>query len=191
MFTFKNEYYLIIDDVKTLNLNLIKSKNKYIIIYRNFSDNENFNSLINFRKICKSKNIKFYISNNIKLLVKLKADGIYISAHNKDLSLNRFGKTNYGIIGSAHNINDINLKIKQGCKKILFSRLFKTNYKEKKNFLGLVKFNLFTDLIKKELIPLGGIRLNNLNKMNLVSCKSFAILSEIKKKPAKIISRLF
>ena len=191
MFAFKNEYYLIIDNVKTLNLSLIKSKNKYIIIYRNFSNNENFNSLINFRKICKSKNIKFYISNNIKLLVKLKADGIYISAHNKDLSLNRLDKSNYEIIGSAHNINDINIKIKQGCKKILFSRLFKTNYKEKKNFLGLVKFNLFTDLIKKELIPLGGIRLNNLNKMNLVSCKSFAILSEIKKKPAKIISRLF
>ena len=191
MFTFKNEYYLIIDNVKTLNLSLIKSKNKYIIIYRNFSNNENFNSLINFRKICKSKNIKFYISNNIKLLVKLKADGIYISAHNKDLSLNRLDKSNYEIIGSAHNINDINIKIKQGCKKILFSRLFKTNYKEKKNFLGLVKFNLFTDLVKKELIPLGGIRLNNLNKMNLVSCKSFAILSEIKKKPAKIISRLF
>ena len=124
-------------------------------------------------------------------MVKLKADGIYISAHNKDLSLNRLDKSNYEIIGSAHNINDINIKIKQGCKKILFSRLFKTNYKEKKNFLGLVKFNLFTDLIKKELIPLGGIRLNNLNKMNLVSCKSFAILSEIKKKPAKIISRLF
>jgi len=42
-----------------------------------------------------------------------------------------------------------------------------------------------------ELIPLGGIKYTNLNKLKLVRSDSFAILSEIKKKPAKIINRLF
>ena len=44
---------------------------------------------------------------------------------------------------------------------------------------------------KKELIPLGGINLFNLNKLNNLSSKYAAFLSEVKKKPAKIISRLF
>ena len=34
-----------------------------------------------------SKKIDFYVSNNEKLTSKLKADGLYISAHNKNLRL--------------------------------------------------------------------------------------------------------
>ena len=45
--------------------------------------------------------------------------------------------------------------------------------------------------INKNLIPLGGISSNNLNNLNNVSCKGLALLSEIKKKPAKIFNRLF
>ena len=41
-----------------------------------------------------------------------------------------------------------------------------------------------------DIIPLGGIKYNNLLKMKLISSNSFAIMSEIKKKPA-ILSRLF
>ena len=45
--------------------------------------------------------------------------------------------------------------------------------------------------ISRNLIPLGGIKIKNLNKLKNVYCEGFALLSEIKKKPAKIISRLF
>ena len=45
--------------------------------------------------------------------------------------------------------------------------------------------------INKNLIPLGGISINNLNSLNNINCQGFAMLSEIKKKPAKIFSRLF
>jgi len=43
---------------------------------------------------------------------------------------------------------------------------------------------------KEELVPLGGIRYKNLNLLRLIKANSFAILSEVKKKPA-IIRRLF
>ena len=43
---------------------------------------------------------------------------------------------------------------------------------------------------QKELIPLGGIKLVNLNKVKLIKSEGIAIMSEIKKKPA-IFSRLF
>jgi hypothetical protein len=41
------------------------------------------------------------------------------------------------------------------------------------------------------LIPLGGISIDNLSNLNSVNCQGFALMSEVKKKPAKIFSRLF
>ena len=124
-------------------------------------------------------------------MTKLNADGLYISANNKSLSLSKFRKSNYKVIGSAHNLKELNLKALQGCTFVIFSRLFKTSYKNKKDFLGIIKFNLFSLSRKEVLIPLGGINLENLNKLNLVKANYLAILSEVKKKPAKIFSRLF
>ena len=43
---------------------------------------------------------------------------------------------------------------------------------------------------KINITPLGGIKNNNLLKMNLINSSSLAILSEIKKKPV-ISNRLF
>jgi thiamine monophosphate synthase len=69
--------------------------------------------------------------------------------------------------------------------------LFKTSYKYKKGFLGVVKFNLLRLSRKENLIPLGGIRLSNLNKLNTVKCDSIALSSEIIKKPIAFSKRCF
>ena len=191
MFLIKNKYYLIIESIKDIDLSNLKRTQKFIIIYRSKHVKEKLNQILNFRKLCKAKGVEFYISNDVKLVTTLKADGLYLSAHNKNLGSIHLKKSNYKIIGSAHNIKEINLKILQGCTSILFSRLFKTSYANKKDFLGIVRFNLINLKRKERLIPLGGIRLENLNKLNLVNCESFAVLSEIKKKPAKLINRLF
>ena len=53
----------------------------------------------------------------------------------------------------------------------------------------MVKFNLVAYLHGSSFDSLGGIRLNNLNKLKEVNASSFALMSEIKK-PA-VISRLF
>jgi len=45
--------------------------------------------------------------------------------------------------------------------------------------------------MNKRLIPLGGINQENLNKLTLIDSLGFALLSEVKKKPANILSRLF
>ncbi len=73
---------------------------------------------------------------------------------------------------------------------ILFSKLFLVDYNKKSPFLGVVKFNQFINTISKKLIPLGGIKMSNLNYLKIVNCEGFAIMSEIKKKPA-ITNRLF
>ncbi len=191
MFALKKKYFLIIESIKDINLSNIKKVNKFNIIYRYKKKNENIKDVLEFRKICREKRVNFFVSNNLKLSALLKADGIYISAFNKKLIFNRIKNFKYKIIGSAHNIKELNIKILQGCNEVLFSRLFKTSYFNKPGYFGVIRYNLMcSKFFNKKLIPLGGIRLSNLNKLKIINCNSFAVLSEVKKKPA-IISRLF
>ena len=191
MLAFKNKYFLIIENIKDIDLRNIKLINRYIIIYRNSNKIEDIDRLVKFRRYCKSKKIDFYVSNDEKLASNLKADGLYISAHNTNLRLAKLKKSNYKIIGSAHNIKELKIKILQGCSSIIFSRLFKVDHPFKRGFLGVIRFNLFKLSRKEDLIPLGGINLSNLTKLKMVQSNSFALLSEIKKKPAKLFNRLF
>ena len=184
MFILKKKYYFIIKSIKEIELKNIKNFGKYNIIYRN-STPENIEKIKIFRFKCKIKKIPFYISNNIDLMVTLKADGLYISAHNKRLNLRNL-KKKYDIIGSAHNIREISIKKRQGCSLIFLSRLFETQYKNKKSFLGIVKFNLLTRLIKVSLSPLGGINISNINKLNNVNCESLALSSIIISRPTEV-----
>ncbi len=188
MFAFKNKYFLIIESIKDLNLRNIKRLNKFNIIYRN-KNKENIEDLKEFRNYCKVKLIRFFVANDINLAIKVKADGLYLSSYNKSLR-SLFLKKKLIIIGSAHNFKEIVLKIKQGCSSILLSKLFVVDYDKKSQTLGIVRFNKYALLFNK-IIPLGGIKLTNINKLKNIRSNGFAILSEIKKKPAKIISRLF
>ena len=191
MLVFKNKYFFIIESIRDIDLKNIKNSNKFSIIYRSKNIAENIEKLMQFRKICKTRNIDFYVSNNLKLTKTLKADGIYISAYNKNLKITHLRNLNFRIIGSAHNIKELNIKKLQGCSSIIFSRLFETSYKYKKGFLGVVKFNLLKLSRKENLVPLGGIKLSNLNKLSTVKCDSIALSSEIIKKPIIFSRRCF
>ena len=190
MFIIKNKYFLIIESIKDIDLKNIKIRNKFYIIYRNKKIVDEYNELAKFRQKCKLKAIKFYIANNIKLAIDLNSDGIYLSSYNKDLKFLKYKKKSFEIIGSAHNFKEIFFKIKQGCSSILLSKLFLVNYDKRAPCLGVLKFNSFSKISKK-LFPLGGIKINNLNRLNNITSEGFALLSEIKKKPANIINRLF
>ena len=191
MFVFKKKYFLIIESIKDLDLRNIKIHNKFNVIYRNFEKSKNIDDIKKFRKQCKLKQIKFFIANDTKLAIAVKADGLYVSAFNKNLKSLHYKKSNFSIIGSAHNMKEIKLKILQGCNYILLSKLFKVDYNDKAPHLGIIKFNIFCNKISKNLVALGGIKIGKLNYLRSINCKSIAILSELKKKPVKIINRLF
>ena len=190
MFTHKKKYYLIIESIKDINLDNIKKSIKFSIIYRNLNTSECKKELLKFRKICKLKSIGFYVANNLNLATYLNSDGVYLSSYNKSFKALSLKRINYHLIGSAHSQKEIYTKIKQGCEIIIFSKLFSVSYNKKAPFLGVIKFNNFLKNYRN-LIPLGGIHLNNLNSLNSINCEGFALMSEIKKKPTKIISRLF
>ena len=189
MFAIKKKYFLIIENTKDIDLKNIKLRNKFSIIYRNYKNQENIHVLIRFTQICRMKDIKFYIANDLNLAVKIRAHGVYLPAFNNSLKCLTLKSSKFEIIGSAHNLKEIRMKILQGCNSILFSKLFFVSYDKKSSFLGIVKFNYILKIFNK-LIPLGGINSKNLNSLRNVNCYGFALLSEIKKKPA-ITNRLF
>ena len=191
MFAFKKKYFLIIESIKDINLRNIKKYGKFVIIYRNQSNKEDIEDLKRFRKKCRLKLIKFFVANDLKLCVELNSDGIYLSSYNRSFKNLNLLNSKFKIIGSAHNSNEIIRKIRQRCNYIFLSKLFVVDYDLQSSFLNLIKFNLISNKFHQKLIPLGGIKSKNLNKLKCVNSDGAALLSEVKKKPANIINRLF
>ena len=167
-----NKYYFI----NNFDTNIInKQDSKTIIIYRNYTAKKIDETLIlKIKNYCKKRLLKFYISNDVKLAIKLNLDGAYIPSFNKNYSHLSFSyKKNFKIIGSAHNFKEIKIKELQKVKKIFLSSLFKKN----KNYLGINKFKLLSNLTKKRIVALGGISNNNLKKLKLLNNPDFAGIS--------------
>ena len=146
------------------------------IIYRNYDIKINKKEILEIKKFCKLKNIKFYLSNNIKLAIKLGLDGGYIPSFNKSISHNSFSlRTNFSLLGSAHNVKEIRVIEKQQVKKIFISPIFFT---EKKRFyLGTYKFLKLKNITEKEIACLGGINKNNIKKIKMLKIKNVAGIS--------------
>ena len=155
--------------------NIDKQDKQTTIIYRNYSSKPIDQTLIlRIKRYCKKKSIKFYLSNNIKLAIKLDLDGAYIPAFNKSLKhLAYTYKKNFRIIGSAHNLKEIRIKENQNVNKIFLSSLFKKN----KNFLGVNRFKLLSKLTIKDIVVLGGISEKNKKKLSLLNQYDFAGIS--------------
>ena len=190
MFIVKNKYFLLVESTKDFDLENIKIRNKFSIIYRNYKRTDKIEDLLIFRKNCKKKSVKFYVANDLKLAIMLRSDGIYLPSFNKHLKFLRYKRFNFAIIGSAHNFKEIIIKNRQGCSYIFLSKLFLVDYSKNDPFHGVLKFNCLSRNSKK-IIALGGIKEKNLNLLNSVFGEGIALLSEIKKKPANIINRLF
>ena len=151
-----------------------KQEKETTIIYRNYNQEIDKKLILSLKNYCKKKGYKFLISNNIKLAIKLNLDGAYIPSFNGNKHhLSYSYKKKFILLGSAHNIYELRTKELQKVEFIFLSSLFKEN----KNYLGIYKFRLFSLLTKKKIIALGGISLNNLKKLNLISCEGFAGIS--------------
>ena len=167
-----NKYYFI-NNFDTKNID--KQDKQTTIIYRNYNSKTIDQELIlRIKKYCKIKKIKFYLSNNIKLAIKLDLDGAYIPSFNRSTKHLAFSlKKKFNIIGSAHNINEIKTKEIQCVNRIFISSIFKKN----KNYLGINKFKLMSNLTKKKVVALGGISARNVNKLKLLNNSEFAGIS--------------
>ena len=130
------------------------------------------------KKFCKSIYRKFYLANNIKLANKLNLDGVYIPSFNRSLAVKILKNKNISVVGSAHNIKEINEKKKQGVGLIFISPVFKTLKSGK--YLGIIKFNNLSKLNNNNSIALGGINQSNLKQIKKQNCFGYASISYIK-----------
>ena len=165
------------------NKQIFENNNTNIgVVYRNYNDPKRETELIKIAKACKKKRYQLFVSNDIKLMLKVRADGIYIPAFNKTKKFCNLEKKNITILGSAHNQKEIQEKILQKCKAIFLSPVF---YVEKsKNFLDVYKFNFLSRLNKTNIFALGGINEHNMHKLKLLHIKGFGGIRTFKKKPA-------
>ena len=157
--------------------NIDKQDRQTAIIFKNYSSKKiSEDVIIKIKNYCKKKSLKFYLSNDIKLAIKLNLDGAYIPAFNKSFMHNSYSlKKNFKLIGSAHNLTEIRIKEKQNVTSIFISSIFKNNKNNK--FLGIYKFFNLMSLTKKNVICLGGINKDNIKKINLLSISSFGSIS--------------
>ena len=169
----KDIKYYFINKFETNNID--KLDNQTTIIYRNYSsETVNEKLILKIKNYCKKKGIKFYLSNNIQIAIKLNLDGAYIPSFNKNTKHLAYSfKKNFKIIGSAHNLREIRTKETQKADKIFLSSLFKKN----KNYLGVNKFKLISNFTKKKIVALGGISEKNKNKLKLLGNIEFAGIS--------------
>ena len=169
----KDIKYYFINKFETNNID--KLDNQTTIIYRNYSsETVNEKLILKIKNYCKKKRIKFYLSNNIQIAIKLNLDGAYIPSFNKNTKHLAYSlKKNFKIIGSAHNLREIRTKETQKVDKIFLSSLFKNN----KNYLGINKFKLLSKMTRKKVVVLGGISKKNLKRLKILNLSEFAGIS--------------
>ena len=167
------------------NSDVFKNRNINMgIIYRNYKDRKRESQLIKIAKACKKNRFQLFVSNDVKLAHKVKADGIYVPSFNKFKNFSNLEKKNLVILGSAHNQKEIHRKIVQNCSAVFLSPLFYV--KKSKDFLGLHQFNYLSYMNKTNILALGGISENNIRKLKLLYTKGFGGIRVFKKKPASI-----
>ena len=165
--------YYFINKFETNNIDRLDKQSA--VIYRNYNSKALDKELIlKLKRYCKKNEIKFYLSNNVGLAIKLDLDGVYIPSFNKSFSHLPYSiNSNFIILGSAHNLKEIRIKELQKVQIIFISSIFKKN----QNYLGLNKFKIISKYTKKNTVALGGITKKNLRKLNLVRISGFAGIS--------------
>ena len=149
------------------------------VIYRNYKKKLDINEIIKIKETCKKKGIKFYLSNHIKLAIKLNLDGAYIPSFNKKFNFKSYNfKQEFKLLGSAHNLKEIRFKELQNVNYIFISPLFSSQ--KNKRGLGIYKFKNLMKKTNKKVICLGGITNKDLKKIKSLECNGFASISFFK-----------
>ena len=178
------KFFIFIDQIDNdLENNLSKFKNLSIIYKPNQKGVIDLQEFQKIKKFCKFKKVKLYIIDDFKRAIKLGVNGVYISSNNKK-KLPKL-KKNFAFIGSAHSQLEFYFKLRQNCKYIFLSPLFKNIKYSDNQILNPVKFNLISLQWKVNLIALGGINAGNFKKVYLTKSQGVAFISWVKKEQIK------
>ena len=178
MNNYRLKYYIFLDELNEKNIKNIQKLKKRKIDLRLIVYEKNFFSILDFAKNSK---IPFYIVDDIKLAVKHKALGVFVTGKNKIFINIPKNSNKIKIIGGAHNQYEYFIKERQGCSTIFLSPIFYNKKYSLNKILHINKFNLITLNWKTGIGALAGINLKNLKLIKLTRSNSIGIKSLITK----------
>ena len=171
----KLKKYIFIKDLnEEIKKNIKKLCNVEIIINNIDFSEISLKRFLEIQNFCQKNKIPFYIIDNYKIALKVKAQGIFISSDNKRIIPNLFLYKKFKIIGSAHNQLEYFFKKRQQCETITLSPIFFNPKYSKNKVLNPIKFNLISKDWNANLCALGGILDENIRKINLTKVSSIA-----------------
>ena len=166
---FQKEYYYFCEHLSDkIKKNILKFKVNNIIYYTNSFSYVEANKI---KKFCLAHKIKFFVIDNLLAAQKIKSYGIFLSSKNK---LKCFIYKKFYIIGSAHNQLEYANKCRQKCNAIMLSPVFYNKKYSNNKLLGVNRFNLITKEWKTQIVALGGINQQTLQKTRMLKCSGLA-----------------
>jgi thiamine-phosphate pyrophosphorylase len=172
------EAYYFIDQINESTISTIFKFRNISLIY--MSQNNSFSNvqdLIKIKEFSNKNNLKFYVTDNIQLAIKVKANGIYLTKNYNRILHNYNYKKDFLILGSVHNQLEYYKKSVQNCKKFFLSPIFYNKKYSVNKILGVIKFKIISKDWKNKAIPLSGINQRNIKKAILANKNQIAFRS--------------
>ncbi len=172
------EAYYFIDQINESTISTIFKFRNISLIYMNRDNSfSNIQDLIKIKEFSKKNNLKFYVTDNIRLAIKIKANGIYLTKNYNRILQNYNYKKDFLILGSVHNQLEYYRKSIQNCKKFFLSPIFYNKKYSINKILGVIKFKIISKDWKDKAIPLSGINQRNIKQALLANKEQIAFRS--------------
>jgi thiamine-phosphate pyrophosphorylase len=155
-----------------------------VVQYREKSHEKSFRDMFEeckeIRKITRENNVLFIVNDHIEIAKLVDADGVHIGQD--DLPINEVRKLiGDKIIGlSTHSPEQASMAVMDGADYIGVGPLFKTNTKENVcDPVGLEYLNYVVKNVNIPFVAIGGIKINNLNKVLECGAQTVCLVTEI------------
>jgi thiamine-phosphate pyrophosphorylase len=186
-------FFFFTDQINNEIINQVLKFKNISIIYSTFGKSENLKEVGKIQVFCKKNNIKLYITNNYKLAIKVKSDGIFLNNQFKRKLIFKYKRLNFKTIIGVHSQKEYYQKTKEIFESAIVSPIFYNQKYSINKILKPTKFNLLSLYWRKRKYALGGVNINNLKKIYLTTSYGIGFISLIEdfkiKKPVCFFNR--
>ena len=188
------KFYYITSSLDQVKIKNIKKFRNIGVIYKQENNRSvDIFECYNLKNICKKNQIPFFISDDFKLANKLDANGVFLtSLYKKPVNISIL-KKNFKILGVVHSQLEYFLRARQQCDAVVFSPLFYNEKYSLNKILSVIKFNLITLNWRGKISAMGGIKYENIKKIQITNCNSISFIKFLDnfkiKKPSYFLSK--
>jgi len=186
-------FFFFTDQINNEIINQVLKFKNISVIYNTLEKSENLKELGKIQIFCKKNNIKLYITNNYKLAIKVKSDGVFLNNQFKQKLIFNCNKLNFKTIIGVHSQQEYYQKTKEIFDDTIVSPIFFNKKYSVNKILNPIKFNLLSLNWRKRKYALGGVSLGNLKKTYLTTSYGVGFVSLIRdpkiKKPVCFFNR--